>query len=116
MAPGGRCIIATRGFHAGRGAVPDGPAVHPGQTHGAGRRAAGSGPRCRLLVNVPGPTPPLFSALEDALARSTSPQVAAFVRLVFALHEATEVHRLLDTAGFRGVHVTKTVKPLALPL
>ena len=73
-------------------------------------------PGGRLLVNVPGPTPPLFSALEDALARSTSPQVAAFVRLVFALHEATEVHRLLDTAGFRGVYVTKTVKRLALPL
>ena len=45
-------------------------------------------PGGRLLLNVPGPTPPFFAVVEHALARHIGPQAAAFVRVVFSLHDS----------------------------
>jgi ubiquinone/menaquinone biosynthesis C-methylase UbiE len=72
-------------------------------------------PGGRLLLNVPGPTPPLFAVLEAALARHLASDVAAFVQTVFSLHEPTEVRDLLTDAGFAAVELWPTEKTLPLP-
>jgi len=50
-------------------------------------------PGGRLLLNVPGPTPPIFAILEEALANHLGPEPAAFVQAVFSLHEPAENSR-----------------------
>lgn len=69
----------------------------------------------RFVFNLPGPTPPLFAGLEHALARHLGDPAAAFVRLVFSLHDPDEIRRLLSDAGFHGIDVTTSSKPLRLP-
>jgi ubiquinone/menaquinone biosynthesis C-methylase UbiE len=69
----------------------------------------------RLLINVPGPTPPIFAILEEALARHLGPETAAFVRAVFSLHDEAEVRDLISSAGFEGVKARSAVKALRLP-
>src|SRR3546814_3916112 len=41
----------------------------------------------RALVSVPGPKPPLFAIMTDALARHFGPKAAAFGDLVFSMHD-----------------------------
>ena len=72
-------------------------------------------PGGRLAVNAPGPTPPLFMVLHDALGEHVGPGAAAFVRTVFALHGADEIRRLLADSGFDGVDVAVTSMRLTLP-
>jgi ubiquinone/menaquinone biosynthesis C-methylase UbiE len=73
------------------------------------------GPGGRLAIGTVGPTPSVFAVLEQALARHVKPEVAAFVRQVFALHDPRELEDLMAGAGFREAHVqTKTMK-LTLP-
>jgi SAM-dependent methyltransferase len=72
-------------------------------------------PGGRLLISVPGPTPPIFAVLEAALARRLGPEVAAFVRAVFSLHDPAELGDLLADAGFAAVEVRRTEKTLRLP-
>jgi ubiquinone/menaquinone biosynthesis C-methylase UbiE len=73
------------------------------------------GPSGRTLVLVPGPAPEIFAILEDALAAHFTPDVAAFVEVVFSLHEPEELRRLLADAGFRRVDARVHSKTLQLP-
>lgn len=72
-------------------------------------------PGGRLVLNVPGPTPDLFSMMADALARQVAPQTASFVHLVFSLHDPGELRDLLDGAGFREVDIQVAKRTLRLP-
>ena len=69
----------------------------------------------RLAVATVGPTPPLFAILEQALARHLNPEAAAFMRVVFSLHEPEELERLARDAGFRDVEVRSKAVTLNLP-
>jgi len=69
----------------------------------------------RIYVNVPGPKPPLFGIMTEALARHISPQAAAFGDLVFSLHEVDDMTKLLRDAGFREFDVRARPKLLRLP-
>lgn len=69
----------------------------------------------RAFVTVPGPRPPMFAIMADALARHLSPQAASFVDLVFSLHDADELKELMRGAGFRDVGVEARPKTLRLP-
>jgi ubiquinone/menaquinone biosynthesis C-methylase UbiE len=69
----------------------------------------------RVLVTVPGPTPPMFAIMKDALARHTSPKAASFADLVFSLHDADELTEPMRGAGFREIDVQARPKTLRLP-
>jgi ubiquinone/menaquinone biosynthesis C-methylase UbiE len=71
--------------------------------------------RGHLVLNLPGPTPALFSALEAALARHLSPEVSKFVGLVFSLHDPGAVAQLVRDAGFASVEVDADICSLSLP-
>lgn len=62
-------------------------------------------PGGRLVANVPGPTPPPFQRMADALRRHVSPGSAGFVDAVFSLHDVHEVRSLADEADFGRVEV-----------
>ncbi len=68
----------------------------------------------RLILNVPGPTPRLFTIMEEALARHIGAEAAAFVNYVFSLHDAAEIQNLVSGAGFDDVSVQADSKPLRL--
>jgi ubiquinone/menaquinone biosynthesis C-methylase UbiE len=72
-------------------------------------------PDGRLAIATVGPTPPLFAILEQALARHVKPEVAAFVRAVFSLHEPQELEKLTSGAGFRDAEVRTKALSLTLP-
>jgi len=67
------------------------------------------------IVTLPGPTPPLFAIMTDALGRHLSPKAASFCELVFSLHDADELTELMRSAGFREVDVRAKPKTLRLP-
>jgi ubiquinone/menaquinone biosynthesis C-methylase UbiE len=69
----------------------------------------------RVVLNVPGPTPPPFRIMADSLAAHVAPELAGFVEMVFSLHEADALHELLETAGFDDIVVDRTVQRLRLP-
>jgi ubiquinone/menaquinone biosynthesis C-methylase UbiE len=69
----------------------------------------------RLAIATVGPTPPLFATLEQALARHVAPGAAAFMRMVFSLHEPQELEKLTSDAGFRDVEVRSKALTLSLP-
>jgi ubiquinone/menaquinone biosynthesis C-methylase UbiE len=72
-------------------------------------------PGGRLAVNVPGPTAPIFAIMDEALARHIGPEAAAFVRVVFSLHDPDEIRILINSVGFRDVDVQPGTKTLRLP-
>ncbi|KRR20483.1 hypothetical protein CQ13_32330 [Bradyrhizobium retamae] len=72
-------------------------------------------PGGRALVTVPGPEPDLFSVMGDALGRRIGPEVAAFERTVFSLHDEAEIHKLFEGAGFGRVEVHAATARLAVP-
>ena len=49
----------------------------------------------RAFVTVPGPKPPMFAILTDALARHLSPKAAFVRRLVFSMHDPDELAELM---------------------
>ena len=69
----------------------------------------------RAFVTVPGPKPPMFAIMTDALARHLSPGVASFGDLVFSMHDVDELTELMRSAGFREVDVQAKPKTLRLP-
>lgn len=69
----------------------------------------------RVVLSVPGPTPPLFAAMADALGEHLGPRAAAFVHIVFSLHEENELRELMNAAGFREVDVRTARTELTLP-
>jgi ubiquinone/menaquinone biosynthesis C-methylase UbiE len=72
-------------------------------------------PGGRLILNVPGPAPPPFVIVAEALARHLGPKAAGFVDLVFSLHDAAELQDLISGAGFREVATQAAARPLRLP-
>ena len=69
----------------------------------------------RVFVTVPGPKPPMFAIMTDALARHLSPKAAFFADLVFSLHDADELTELMSSAGLRNIDVQAGAKSLRLP-
>lgn len=69
----------------------------------------------RILVNVPGPKPPLFAIMTEALARHVGPQAAGFADVVFGLHDTDAIANMMRDAGFSEVKVQAKPKPLRLP-
>jgi ubiquinone/menaquinone biosynthesis C-methylase UbiE len=72
-------------------------------------------PGGRLILNVPGPTPPLFAIMGEALERHIGTEAAGFVTQVFSLHDTKEIQKLLSGAGFRDVSVQSDIASLPLP-
>lgn len=69
----------------------------------------------RALVTVPGPKPPIFAIMTDALARHLNPEVASLGDLVFSMHDVDELTELMRGAGFGDVDVQAELKTLRLP-
>ena len=69
----------------------------------------------RLILNMPGPTPRLFTIMGEALERHIGAEAAGFVNHVFSLHDAAEIQNLVSGAGFNDVSVQSDTKPLRLP-
>jgi ubiquinone/menaquinone biosynthesis C-methylase UbiE len=69
----------------------------------------------RAVITVPGPKPPLFAIMTDALARHLNPEVASFGDLVFSMHDVDELKELMRSTGFRNVDVEAKPKALRLP-
>ncbi|MGH8016784.1 MAG: class I SAM-dependent methyltransferase [Opitutaceae bacterium] len=69
----------------------------------------------RVLLNVPGPMGPPFAVLAKALGQHIAPKAAGFVQAVFALHDESELERLLKEAGFHGVETRERIGRLSLP-
>jgi SAM-dependent methyltransferase len=69
----------------------------------------------RLVLNLPGPTPPPFTIMAEELARHVDPELAGFVHAVFSLHEPDQVTGLLEDAGLQDVVVDQRPKRLVLP-
>ena len=69
----------------------------------------------RVLVTLPGPKPPVFAVMSEALARHLGPKAAGFVDLVFSLHDADQVADLMRSAGFEEVNVEAKRKELRPP-
>ena len=69
----------------------------------------------RVVFNLPGPRPQMFAELAEALARHIDPKCAGFVNVVFSLHDADELRRLMADAGFDDVAVDRTQRTLRLP-
>jgi SAM-dependent methyltransferase len=69
----------------------------------------------RLVLGLPGPTPPLFDAMADALARHVGADAAGFVHHVFSLHDTAEIENVVSGAGFQDVSARAATKSLRLP-
>jgi len=72
-------------------------------------------PDGRVLISVPGPTPPLFAIMADGLARHIGPEAASFAQVVFSFHDEDELAGLLKSAGFRDIKVQTAIKSLKVP-
>ncbi|HWH35872.1 MAG TPA: methyltransferase domain-containing protein [Acidimicrobiales bacterium] len=62
-------------------------------------------PGGRVVLCTPGPTPPLFEAIDEALVAHAGPGASMFVHAVFSISDPDEVRNLLVAAGFEGVAV-----------
>lgn len=69
-------------------------------------------PGGRVLWCTPGPTPPLFEAIDEALTHHVGPGASMFVHAVFSLHDPSEARELMEAAGFDRVAVETTSLPL----
>jgi ubiquinone/menaquinone biosynthesis C-methylase UbiE len=69
----------------------------------------------RAVICVPGPKPPLFAIMSDALARHFGPEAASFANRVFSMHDVDELKELMRSAGLRDVGVEAKPKTLRLP-
>jgi ubiquinone/menaquinone biosynthesis C-methylase UbiE len=72
-------------------------------------------PEGRLVLNVPGPTPPIFEIFADALTKHIDREAAPFVYAVFSLNDADEIRQLARDAGFGETSVAQVMKHLELP-
>ena len=72
-------------------------------------------PGGRLVLNVPGPTPPLMAVMGESLARHIGAEAEGFVAHVFSLHDKAELQKLIEGAGFKKVSVQADTKTLRLP-
>ena len=65
-------------------------------------------PGGRVAWCTPGPTPPLFEAIDRALTDHVGPGASMFVHAVFSLHDPDEARELMRTAGFDDVTLDST--------
>lgn len=72
-------------------------------------------PGGRIAWCTPGPTPPLFAAIDEALVAHVGPGASMFVHAVFSLHDPDEARTLTEGAGFENVDVQATSVPLRVP-
>lgn len=72
-------------------------------------------PGGRLLLNLPGPAPRLFTIMGEALARHLGAEAQGFVTRVFSLYDTAEVQNLVAGAGFQDVVVQADTRLLHLP-
>jgi ubiquinone/menaquinone biosynthesis C-methylase UbiE len=72
-------------------------------------------PDGRLILNVPGPTPPLMAVMGESLARHIGTEAEGFVKHVFSLHDTAELQKLIEGASFGEVSVQADTKKLRLP-
>ena len=72
-------------------------------------------PGGRIYVNLPGPKPRLFAIMADAIARHMSPEGAAFIDLVFSMHDRDGAQELFERAGFADVTIDAKPKSLTTP-
>jgi ubiquinone/menaquinone biosynthesis C-methylase UbiE len=72
-------------------------------------------PSGRIVVNTPGRVQPLFVAMEAAIAAHIDPDLAAFLGIVFSLHDPDDLAAQLSAAGFDDVSGTEYVATLDLP-
>jgi ubiquinone/menaquinone biosynthesis C-methylase UbiE len=71
-------------------------------------------PGGRVVLGTPGPTPPLFEAIDRALTGHLGPGASMFVQAVFSVHDPDEVRGLLGHAGFDEIDVANSSLPLRL--
>ncbi|HWH30347.1 MAG TPA: methyltransferase domain-containing protein [Mycobacteriales bacterium] len=69
-------------------------------------------PGGRAVISTPGPTPPLFQAIDAALADHVGTEASCFVHAVFSVHDPAEARELLAAAGFDEVEVETGTVPL----
>jgi ubiquinone/menaquinone biosynthesis C-methylase UbiE len=69
----------------------------------------------RMVLNVPGPTPPLFEIFAEALTKHINRDAAPLVQAVFSLNDVDEIRQLARDAGFGQVDASKKTKSLNLP-
>jgi ubiquinone/menaquinone biosynthesis C-methylase UbiE len=69
----------------------------------------------RLLIDVPGPTPPLFAILEEALAKHVAPEAAQLLGSVFSMHDPSRIEHLLSNEGFQNIKIRQITKKILLP-
>lgn len=69
-------------------------------------------PGGRVVWCTPGPTPPLFEAIDEALTTHVGPGASMFVHAVFSLHDADQARALTEAAGFDRVTVETSKVPL----
>jgi len=72
-------------------------------------------PGGRLILNVPGPTPPVMAIMEEGLGHHIGTEAAGFAHQVFSLHDTDEIQKLVEDAGFQEVAVTAATHSLPLP-
>lgn len=76
------------------------------------RRVLAPGGRAALCT--PGPTPPLFQEIDEALTKHVGPDASMFVPAVFSVHDPADVRQQVTEAGFEQVEVTSSPLPLRL--
>ncbi len=69
-------------------------------------------PGGRVAWCTPGPTPPLFVAIDEALTAHLGTGASMFVHAVFSLHDADEARALMEAAGFERIDVQAASVPL----
>jgi len=69
-------------------------------------------PSGRAVWCTPGPIPPLFEAIDQALTNHVGPGASMFVHAVFSLYDGVEAQSLMETAGFDRVEVETASVPL----
>ncbi|MBT8401204.1 MAG: methyltransferase domain-containing protein [Rhodothermia bacterium] len=69
----------------------------------------------RLVLNLPGPTPQLFTIMGEALSCHVGEEAMGFVNQVFSLHDADALEDLIREAGFRDISLQSDTKRLPLP-
>jgi ubiquinone/menaquinone biosynthesis C-methylase UbiE len=69
-------------------------------------------PDGRAVVATPGPTPPLFEAIDAALSGHVGSDASCFVHAVFSVHDPAEAQELFAAAGFDEVAVETDTVPL----
>lgn len=69
-------------------------------------------PGGRTVWCTPGPTPPLFAAIDEALTSHIGPGASMFIHAVFSLHDAEAARDLMEAAGFEQIEVRTETVPL----